>query len=181
MSPVAIFSHAYHLIRLFVTVALLVMLLVLALLASGCAEGERNALKDRMTVPPVYEPMSVRQMVSFEPRIAHEPNAGNRHAWSARGAAEVDAWEKRAVCVQAYAVDMHYNPFDGDLTLNLAERPTDDASNSMYAEATRGFQHQQSDWSNRSFGRLVKDRAQVRVSGWLFYDDFHDKIGRAHV
>lgn len=175
MSPRSAIAGLSSLIRLLLTILLLVLLIVGALLTTGCAaEGKRNALKDRTTLPAAYEPMSVGQMLGFQPKVATEPGASNRHQWSAESAAEIDAWEKRAVCVQGYVVAMHANPFDGDLIMNLAEKPTHGKDRSMVVEASPQFQKLQPDWTGSAFKQLANQRALVRVSGWLFYDDFHD-------
>ena len=66
-----------------------------------------------------------------------------------------------------------------DYHLWLAANPNEDRSRSIIVEFSPRLLPSHPNWRLRFFSRLARDRARVRVSGWLLWDQEHpEQIGK---
>jgi hypothetical protein len=146
-----------------------------------------NRLKNRDLPAPFHQPMTISQVVDNRPPHAYEMTR-DRWKWSRAAQAEAALWENRGAVVECYILRVKQMEPEScnckdkrrrDYHVWLGQNPDDDRSASMIAEVSPRLLPSHPNWRLRILSRLSKDRAKVRVSGWLMWDQEHpDQVGK---
>jgi hypothetical protein len=160
----------------------------------GCpAEGsggdpELNRLKNRDLPPPAYEPVTVEAILADVPAHAEETAHGGRSGWSDAARNEIGRSENRGVIVEGFLLKVKQMGTEScnckfadkrDYHLWLAATPDADRARSIVVEVSPRLLPQHPNWRIRILSRLAKDRAKVRISGWMMFDQEHpDQVGK---
>jgi len=154
-----------------------------------------NLQKNRVTAPKTYADRSVAQIAAYIPRNALKmhPLSGKRkqrRRWTSAAKQEVAPVEKQGARVSGYLIDFTAGPAETcncgstvwvDYHLYLAPAPTDDRRKALVAEITPRVYRSHPAWIPR-LRELAQSKAQVRVSGWLMWDEEHPaSVGKARV
>jgi hypothetical protein len=160
----------------------------------GCpAEGSGgdsrlNRLKNRDLPPPVCQAFTVDQFVAIHPVLAEGAGPLTRARWSSAELEDVAPWENRGITVEGYLVRAKQQEPEScnckdkrrrDYHLWLVSGKLDGREQSVIAEVSPRLLPRHPNWKLRILSRLAKDRARVRVSGWMMWDQEHpDQIGK---
>lgn len=159
----------------------------------GCpAEGSGgdpalNLLKNRDRPPPIVEPITIGEILANHPSAA-ESARGPRHRWPASALTEVANWENRGVALEGSLLRVKQEGPEScncrdetkrDYHLWIAASAEDGRDRSVIAEVSPRLLPSHPNWRLRILQRLAKDRAQVRISGWMMWDQEHpDQVGQ---
>ena len=147
-----------------------------------------NRLKNRVQVRSTFEAMEFEELAELP--IPNGIGKKHRSEWPAAILKTVGTQENRAVQVVGYLLKVKLEGPEGtncgsnvqrdrDFHLWLANSADDDRSDSVVVEISPRFRAQHSSWSLTNLNRLVKQRAQVRISGWLMLDQEHpEQLGK---
>ena len=150
-----------------------------------------NRLKNRVQVPSTFEAMEFEELAELP--IPNGIGKKHRSEWPAATLKTVGTQERRAVQVVGYLLKVKLEgpeatncgsnvQRDRDFHLWLANSADDDRSEAAVVEISPRFRAQHSSWSLTNLNRLVKQRAQVRISGWLMLDQEHpEQLGKTRV
>ncbi len=147
-----------------------------------------NRLKNRDLPPPAYQPMTVAQIVATRPVYEADMDRRDRSRWFRGALEEVSHWENRGVVVEGTLLKVKQMEPEScnckdkrrrDYHLWLGTGPGDDRSQSLIAEVSPRLLPAHDNWRLRILSRLAQDRARVRLSGWMMWDQEHlDQIGK---
>jgi hypothetical protein len=147
-----------------------------------------NRLKNRDVPPPSYDPMTVEAILDNHPAAAEAIGRKDRDRWTAAALSQVKEWEQQGVAVEGYLLKIKQEGPEScnchvqehrDYHVWLSASPDDDRSRSMVVEVSPRVQQSHENWRLRILSRLAKDRARVRISGWLMWDQEHpEQIGQ---
>ena len=131
--------------------------------------------------------MTVAQILENKPEAAVDAGRQQRAKWPQKAVNAVKQWENKGARVEGYLLKVKQ---DGpslcncharehrDFHIWLAAAEDDDRSSAVVVEVLR-TQDQHEAWRLRILSRLAKDKAKVRISGWLMWDQEHpDQIGQ---
>jgi hypothetical protein len=129
--------------------------------------------KERSQLPGSVQDATVNQIVMWS-GLRTMPAAGlPRERWSVKDRDYVYGEEHHSVRVTCYLLEAKQQP-DGDYHLYLAAGADSAKKSGFIAEMTPGFLHQ-GKWSIDSIRKYQGQ--QIRVTGWLLWDDQHDQGG----
>jgi len=132
-----------------------------------------QAQKDRSDLPNNVKDVTVSEIVSWSGARAM-PHAGlPREHWSSGDRDYVYGEERHGLRVIGYLLEAKSQP-DGDYHLYIAAAPDSSKKSGFIAEMTPQFL-QQRKWPIDSVRKY--QHQQVRVTGWLLWDDQHDAGG----
>ena len=149
-----------------------------------------NKLKNRTAMPASFIEMPVRAFLTSTPTVIGRHKFMDKFSTAER--AKIDSADKLAIALEGFLVaakqsepeacnchrvtqrDFHVwiapeQPPEGDPDSAKAIR-----ARSVIVEPTPYWQSQHKDtWRLRTLSHLAKDRARVRISGWVMYDPEH--------
>ena len=140
-----------------------------------------NSLKNRDQPPTGGKIYTVAKLYRVTPRL---PNRKiHREKWTAAQQDLAAIWEQRSVMVEGYLIDAVKEGREacncGDDTyvdhhLWLAGTPSASKARALVVEVSPRSWPTHPTWSdNATFRKLVRDKAKVRVAGWLTWDQEH--------
>jgi hypothetical protein len=151
-------------------------------------DPDLNRLKNRDRPPPAYADLTIAQIVGNRAEEALAAGRSHRSRWPTPARDEISRWENTGVRVVGYLQKVTQQGLEScnchagdqrDFHLWIAEGPNDDRSNSLVVEVSPRVQSAHDNWRLRILQRLARDRAQVRISGWLMWDQEHpEQIGQ---
>jgi len=162
-----------------------------AALLSACAVflGQQGRYlvdqKNRVEVPPQYEPMTFKEFLAL-------PTLSTSYTDAEWGL--VRAQSERAVNIEGHIAEVRQvydgpmygkGPWAGDLHVHLREQPQSQCfppgprGNQIVTEVTPHFQPPKTGWSEKTLRDLCDRQVRVRLSGLLMHDYPHlDGVGR---
>jgi hypothetical protein len=150
-------------------------------------DPDLNHLKNRDLPPPDYQPMTVAQIAAYLPLHALEMTRSRRR-WSQFALAEAAQWENRGVVVEGYFVRVRQMEPEScncndkrrrDYHVWLGENAADERAVSLVTEVSPRLLPSHPNWRLRILSQLSRNRAKVRISGWLMWDQEHaDQVGK---
>jgi hypothetical protein len=130
-----------------------------------------NAQKQRSALPGRTLDVTIAQIVGWSHGYPMPPAGLPREKYSKTDRDYVYAEERNAVRVSGYLLKAEAQP-DGDIHLYLGERDDADLGGSIISEMTPSLESSKS-WSAAKVQRYQGQ--QVRISGWLLWDEQHGK------
>jgi len=153
--------------------------------------GDRdlNRLKNRDIPPPSYDPIAISELLSSQPAPLLDAGKSNRENWPRTALAEAIQWEARGVSMEGYLLKVRQQGPEScncrdetkrDYHLWVGDSPDADRSQSVVCEVSPRLLPAHSNWRLRILSRLAQDRAKVRISGWLMWDQEHtEEVGKS--
>jgi hypothetical protein len=154
----------------------------------GCAvEGvggdpDLNTQKNRSVEPDAVSKITVAQMRKL-PKVPRS-DGKDRSAWPNSLADRIEAQEKQTVFFIGYVIHAKAEgkessncqltaAKDHDVHVYVGDGPDDDASSSAIVEVTPRWRNTNPTWNAAEIQQLVTSGAQVRITGFLLYDQEH--------
>ena len=148
-----------------------------------------NAQKNRDIAPTATTEMSPSAVIAIPAGDLPEAGRRKRENWSSSASTYAHTMEQRGVRVTGYLVNAKqsgpescndYSETARDFHLWVSDAPTDDKSQGVIVEMTPRWQERHPEWRLHTLQRLAHDHAQVRVTGWLMWDEEHaNEVGRS--
>jgi hypothetical protein len=154
----------------------------------GGRDPELNLLKNR-DLPPKggkYESMTIADMIALRPARADETLDKSRRDWSTEARNEIGAWENKGVQVEGYirratiqgpsaAYAMKRGLEFSPVHLYLVSEPEQGPEKSLTAVVTPRVSQRYPHWTLSRLRELGEQKARVRISGWLIWEQFQAK------
>jgi len=138
--------------------------------------------KNRWTAPQTYSDMTIADIISLPHDLLTAAGAEDRDKWTPATASQSQMSEGKAVRITGYFVsarkegpeacngnDSNYNDFH----LWIADSAGKGKQESLIAEATPYWEEQYPKWLFSTFTTLSNQHVQVRISGWIMWDEDH--------
>lgn len=157
-------------------------------------DPDLNRLKNRDVAPTTLVPRTIREIINNQPLTASEQARSlKRENWPIEALEEIQDWENEAVVVEGYLIAIKKEGREGcncgsaqpvlkyaDYHLWLAESPNHTKAKSIVAELSPRLSRTYPNLNQATINRLITQRAKVRVSGWVMWDQEHgDQVGRS--
>jgi hypothetical protein len=149
-------------------------------------DPDLNRLKNRSAQVSTTEPMTVAQINALSQPL--EALHGKRATWPAGTVAEVSALERTGVVVEGFLIGAKQSGTETtncqrknlrDYHLWIVDGRDQTRAQAVVAEVTPRWLASNRGWHLQTLGRLAKQRARVRLTGWLMLDPEHpDQIGK---
>lgn len=141
-----------------------------------------NRLKNRISEPKTVNDFTVPQVIAIVNDVLTQEGKRRRDKWypSARlFAEEKESWGVRVTGFLLRAKQSGIESANGyidslrDYHLWIADKPTAEKRTTVVAEITPRWKVVHPEWRLRTFKRLSDQKAKVRVTGWLLWDQAH--------
>jgi hypothetical protein len=141
-----------------------------------------NRMKNRISEPVTIRDFTVPQVIGIINDVLMQEGRRQRKNWypSARlFAEEKESWGVRVTGYLIRAKQSGVESGNGyidslrDYHLWIGDRPMAERRTTMVAEITPRWKIVHPEWHLRMFKRLAEQRAKVRVTGWLLWDQEH--------
>jgi len=152
-------------------------------------DEELNRLKNRDIPPPSYEPISLDAFLDNRPAALVEVGKRDRIRWPQAALAEAIQWESRGAAVEGYLLKARQqdpescnckDPTRRDYHLWIGGSMDATPAEAVIVEVSPRMLPAHPNWRLRILSRLAKDRAKVRISGWIMWDQEHpETIGQS--
>ena len=152
-------------------------------------DSSLNLKKNRWVAPQAYNDMTVADIIALPNDKLLAMGSENRYAWTSAAAAQAAAGEAKSVSVTGYIAGVKEegpeacNGSSGiydDFHIWITGSPGLDKSNGIIAEAIPYWKERFPAWQLAAFEKLASENAQVRVSGWILWDEDHpEELGKS--
>ena len=152
-------------------------------------DGMLNREKNRFTAPLDVEDQTIAQIEAIPSTLLSESGRRKRSNWPAASEDYVEQEERRGVRVVGYLIHAKesgaescngYSDVLHDFHVWISDSPTSDKSNGMIVEITPRWKSVHADWQLRTLEKLSNEHAQLRITGWLMWDEEHpDEVGKS--
>lgn len=152
-------------------------------------DAQLNRLKNRDLPPPEYEPVTIAELLANNPPSLVAAGRRDRDNWPQTALAEAIQWESRGVAMDGYLLRARQQDPEScnckdktkpDYHVWIGESPEADRSSSVVVEVSPRLLPSHPNWRLRILSRLARDRARVRISGWLMWDQEHpEEVGKS--
>jgi hypothetical protein len=143
-----------------------------------------NRLKNRIAAPDekIIREFSVAQIVGIPHDILDQEGKRRRATWYPSSLLAAKKYESMGVRVTGYILRAKQSGLESangyidslrDYHIWLSDSPEGQRNNSMIAEITPRWKIVHPEWRLRFFNELAEQRAKVRVTGWLLWDEEH--------
>jgi hypothetical protein len=142
-----------------------------------------NRLKNRIAEPPTVTDYTVPQVIAIMHDVLEQEGQRERRNWYPSARLFAEEKENMGVRLTGYllrakqsAVESANGYVDSlrDYHLWIADKPTAERRTTMIAEITPRWKVVYPEWRLRTFKRLADQKAKVRVTGWLLWDQEHN-------
>jgi hypothetical protein len=160
----------------------------------GCPAGgdgtdpELNMLKNRIDAPPQPAAIPFESLLN----LPWPPGINKKHmaSWSAADRAEVAKSNGAGVSTEAFFIRVQSEgaestnchavaPSDVDFHEWIVANQNQDRDKAVVVEVTPRLRAKNSGWTLANFQQLARDKARVRITGWVMLDPEHpDQVGR---
>lgn len=151
-------------------------------------DPDLNRMKNRDVAPPSYESIIIPDILADSPADAESLGREHRSRWPESARQEIADWENRGVSIEGYLLKArHMEPEScnchaedmRDYHLWIGQEPGEDRATSLIAEVSPRLMPAHPNWRLRILSRLARDRARVRIGGWLMWDQEHpEQVGK---
>jgi hypothetical protein len=148
-----------------------------------------NILKNRTMLPSEgFKVMNFDDLSQLS--VPEGVSKKHRDLWPTQTKQEVESQEEKAVVVVGFLLqkklegpespNCHSNDRpDRDFHIWLANSADDDKSDAIVVEIIPRIRAEHQSWTETNLNGLIKNRAQVRISGWILLDPEHpDQVGK---
>ncbi len=154
-------------------------------------DPDQNTHKNRDVPPASYQDMALADVLKNTPSAAWAMGTKHRAEWTAEAKASVADWESKALRIEGRLIAVRRpgpeacncdSSTDVDHHLWIALRPASDAkaTESMVVEISPRTLGAHPGWDMNTLIDLAKQGAQVRISGWVTWDEEHgDEVGKS--
>jgi len=153
------------------------------------SDADLNVLKNRMASPPDgFKPMHFDDIAQQE--VPDGVSKKHRTKWPAETLDSVKSEEMKAVQVSGFLLKKKLegrespnchsiDQADRDFHIWLANSSDDEKADAIVVEITPRIRAKHPSWTSINIGRLITNKAQVRISGWILLDPEHpDQVGK---
>jgi hypothetical protein len=148
-----------------------------------------NRKKNRDTAPGDVEDLSVHEIIGLPSEALEPMGSRDRIRWTAEARQAADSMEKRGVRVAGYLVKVRESGPEScnghidslrDYHLWITNDPDVDKREGLVAELTPRWKVRFPELRLRMLNKLAKQRAKVRITGWLMWDQEHpSEVGKS--
>jgi hypothetical protein len=133
-------------------------------------------------LPGTYSDLTVPQVIAIDNEILSQEGKRQRKNWYPSARLYAEEKESMGVRVTGYLLRARQSGIESangyidslrDYHLWIADKPTAERGTTMIAEITPRWKTIFPEWRLRAFKRLADQKAKVRVSGWLLWDQEH--------
>ncbi|MDP4229081.1 MAG: hypothetical protein Q8916_01600 [Bacteroidota bacterium] len=152
-------------------------------------DPDLNRKKNRWVAPIDVTPMTVSQVIGLPHDDLSLMGKESRSKWSEAARAQAAASESRGIQVVGYLAHAKEsgaescngkNDIYHDFHIWITESPGENKNQGIIVEATPFWKEQFPAWRLSTFEKLASGQAQVRVTGWLLWDQEHgDEVGKS--
>ena len=141
-----------------------------------------NIEKNRWYAPQNYSDMTISDFINLPHDSLTAMGAKDRDNWSSAASVQAAAGESKAVRVTGYFVNVHKEGKEScngndtnyvDFHLWIADDANKRDSQSIIAEMTPFWKEQYPKWQLKTLDSLASFHTQVRISGWIMWDEDH--------
>ena len=157
--------------------------------ATTRSDPDLNVLKNRITAPADgFQTMHFDDLAQLE--VPDGASKKHRAKWPDSTLAAVAAEEQKAVRVIGFLLKKKLEgpespnchstaPANRDFHIWLSNSADDDKSDAIVVEITPRIRAQHPAWTSTNLNKLITNKAQVRISGWILLDPEHpDQVGK---
>ncbi len=152
-------------------------------------DPQLNREKNRYDAPKHYADLHVSDMLAIPCAELEEAGRKKREYWSYDERNYVAQEEAQGVRVTGYLIAAKesgpescngYSDSLRDFHIWIAQNPTDWKPDALIVEMTPRWKSVHPEWQLRTLEGLAHDHAEVRVSGWLMWDEEHpEEVGKS--
>lgn len=141
-----------------------------------------NRLKNRTTIPDEVSDYTVAQLIAIPNDVLYQEGRRRREKWYPSAKLYAEKIETRGSRVTGYLLRAKQSGIESangyidslrDYHLWIADDSVADRRRTMIAEITPRWKTVFPEWRLRTFKRLADQKARVRVTGWLLWDNVH--------
>jgi len=145
-------------------------------------DPELNKLKNRNIAPKKVVEYTVKQIVAIPHEILDQEGKRRRSAWYPAARLHAEKYESQGAQVTGYIIRVKqsgpesangYSDSTKDYHIWIADTPEGSKNNSMVVEVTPRWKVVYPEWKLKYFQNLARQKAKVRVTGWLLWDHEH--------
>ncbi len=152
-------------------------------------DAELNREKNRIEAPKTFADLRPIDMLAIPSALLVEAGREKRARWNRAERNYLGREESLGVRLTGYVLHAKesgvescngYSDTLRDFHIWIADAPTDDKGSAVIVEMTPRWKSVHPEWQLRELDRLARDRAMVRVTGWLLWDEEHpDEVGKS--
>jgi len=141
-----------------------------------------NRLKNRATAPATVKDYNVDQIIAIPNDILEQEGRRQRSNWYPAARLHAQQYESLGARVTGYIVKAKQSGLESangyvdslrDYHIWISETPEGSRARSLIVEMTPRWKAIHPEWRLRYLQSLVENRAKVRVTGWLLWDEEH--------
>lgn len=145
-------------------------------------DPDLNRMKNRNTAPTEVVEYSVEKIIGMPHDILDQEGKRRRTTWYPASRLQAEKYESQGARVTGYLIRAKesgpescngYSDSLRDYHLWLSSTPDGDRSRSMIVEVTPRWRSVHPEWRLSNFVKLSNQHAQVRVTGWILWDEEH--------
>lgn len=145
-------------------------------------DGLLNRQKNRLTRPKTVEDLTIQQLISIENDLLLQQGKRRREKWYPSAKLYAEQQEARGVRLTGYLLRAKQSGIESangyidslrDYHLWIGDGPFALKNTTVIAEITPRWKVVHPEWKLKMFNKLAKQKAQVRVTGWLLWDQEH--------
>jgi hypothetical protein len=141
-----------------------------------------NIQKNRWVASPNFADVSLSDIINLPHDVLSGVGSEERYKWSSAASAQAAGSESKGVRFTGYLINVREEGNEScngndsnyhDFHLWIADSSGKNESGSIVAEATPFWKEQFPGWLLTKFENLKSQNIQVRVSGWIMWDEDH--------
>jgi hypothetical protein len=145
-------------------------------------DGILNKMKNRIAEPVTVTDHTVPQVIAIMNDVLMQEGQRMRKNWYPSARLFAEEKESMGIRVTGYLLRAKQSGIESsngyidslrDYHLWIADKPTAERRTTMIAEITPRWKVVHPEWRLRTFKRLADQKAKVRVTGWLLWDQEH--------
>ena len=152
-------------------------------------DRELNREKNRFDAPKTFADIGSGDIIKIPDARLIEAGRKKREYWSGDERNYASSEESQGVRLTGYLIAVResgpescngYSDSLRDFHIWIADNPDDGKANAVIVEMTPRWKSVHPEWQLRELERLADRHAQVRVSGWLMWDEEHpEEVGKS--
>jgi hypothetical protein len=145
-------------------------------------DARLNVQKNRTAFPKVYEDLTIQQLIAIDHDLLEQQGKRRREKWYPSARLYAEQQEARGIRLEGYLLRAKQSGIESangyidslrDYHLWIGDGPNALRNTTVIAEVTPRWKIVYPEWRLRTFRRLAEQKARVRVSGWLLWDQEH--------
>lgn len=141
-----------------------------------------NRQKNRIARPKTVEDLTVQQVLSIESDFLLQQGKRRREKWYPAAKLYAEQQEARGIRLEGYLLRAKQSGIESangyidslrDYHLWIGDGPNALKNTTIIAEVTPRWKTVYPEWRLRTFRKLAEQKAKVRITGWLLWDQEH--------